>query len=91
MSSPPAVARPAAWSNALSSRWRRVATSPPLARSDGHRRRQGGQLRGQHRRPGLRGVPADAGRGQWVQENQGGALEVAQLAGAVQSGAGDLK
>ncbi len=50
-----------------------------------HRRR-----RGDHRRRGLGAVPPDARRGQRPQEDLGRALEAAQRAGAVQSGAGDL-
>ena len=45
---------------------------------------------GLDRGSGLGAVPADAGCGERPQENLGRALEAAQRAGAVQSGAGDL-
>ena len=44
-----------------------------------------------HRGRGLGAVPPDARRGQRPQEDLGRALEAAQRAGAVQSGAGDLR
>ena len=72
----------------------KVATRSDLARrwhdlmdvnAGRHRRRHG-----QHRGRGLAAVPPDAGRGQRPQEDLGRAVEAAQRAGAVQSGAGDL-
>ena len=62
-----------------------------LARPDGRERRHHRRRHGQHRGRGLAAVPPDAGRGQRPQEDLGRAVEAAQPAGAVQSGAGDLR
>ena len=61
-----------------------------LARLDGHQCRRHRRRFGHDRGRRLGTLPADAGRRQRPQENLGRALEAAQLAGAVQPGAGDL-
>ena len=73
----------------------KVATRSDLARrwhdlmdiNAGHDR----DRRGDHRRRGLGVVPADARRRQRPQADLGREVEAAQRAGAVQSGAGDLR